>query len=177
MEIILTVTLILMIAGAIYALEASDLLSAVVSYGIVGFGLVICFLLLNAPDLAIVQIVVETITLVIMIAVILNTTREEIKERPERSSIWYYVIGLIFIIGFVYFFLIASKNLPKFGEHTTRMATEYIQGGKEKTGSVNLVTGVVLDFRGYDTLGEITVLLTAVAGVLTILRKKGRKEE
>jgi multisubunit Na+/H+ antiporter MnhB subunit len=177
MEITLIIVLCLMIAGAIYAIEAADLLSAIVSYGIVGFGLVICFLLLKAPDLAIVQIVIETITLVIMISVILNTTKEELKEKLEKNSIWYYVIGAIFVLGFIYFFSLILDELPKFGEHLTRMATEYIEKGKESTGSVNLVTGIVLDFRGYDTLGEVTVLLTAVVGVLAVLRAKGRKKE
>jgi len=55
------------------------------------------------------------------------------------------------------------------------MAGPYIDGAYEKTGSVNLVTGVLFDFRGYDTLGEATVLITAVLGVLTILRIKGKK--
>ena len=44
-----------------------------------------------------------------------------------------------------------------------------------KTGSVNLVTGIIFDFRGYDTLGEATVLVTAVIGVLTVLRIKGKR--
>ena len=56
------------------------------------------------------------------------------------------------------------------------MATGYIENAADKTGSANLVTGVVFDFRGYDTLGEATILFTAVIGVLTILRIKGRKE-
>ncbi|MBN1897453.1 MAG: DUF4040 domain-containing protein [Spirochaetes bacterium] len=177
MEILLIVLFILMIAGAIYALEAKDLLSAVVSYGIVGFGLVICFLLLQAPDLAIVQIVVETITLIIMIAVVLNTTREEIKDKVPQSMIVYAVLGLIFMFGFIYFFILSLNGLSEFGKHATRMATEYIQGGVKGSGSINLVTGVVLDYRGYDTLGEITILFTAVIGVLTVLRSRGRKKE
>ena len=57
------------------------------------------------------------------------------------------------------------------------MAGPYIEGATEKTGSANLVTGVVFDFRGYDTLGEATVLVTAVLGVLTILRIKGKKDK
>ena len=55
------------------------------------------------------------------------------------------------------------------------MAKAYIEGAAERTGSANLVTGVIFDFRGYDTLGEATVLVTAVLGVLTILRIKGKK--
>ena len=63
------------------------------------------------------------------------------------------------------------------GEHTLRMAKAYMNGAAEKTGSANLVTGVLFDFRGYDTLGEATILFTAAIGVLTILRIKGRKEK
>ncbi len=174
MEILLISILVLMILGAIYALQAKDLLSAVIAYGIVGFGLVICFLVLRAPDLAIVQIVVEIITLIIMIAVILNTTREEVKEKAPKISILYYLLGIIFVAGFLYFFISATKGLSIFGAHETRMATEYIKNGAIKTGSINLVTGVILDYRGYDTLGEITILFTAVIGIITVLRIKGR---
>jgi len=177
MEILLIGILVLMIAGAIYALEAKDLLSAIVSYGIVGFGLVICFLLLKAPDLAIVQIVVEIITLIIMIAVIINTTREELKEKAPKISMIYYILGAVFIIGFVYFFITSTRELSLFGDHITRMASAYINSGVTNTGSINLVTGVVLDYRGYDTLGEITILFTAVIGILAVLRIKGRRKE
>ena len=41
----------------------------------------------------------------------------------------------------------------------------------------NIVTSVILDYRGYDTLGEITVLFTAILGALTILRGKSKKGE
>ncbi len=174
MEILLIIVLSFMIVGAIYALQTKDLLSAIVSYGIVGFGLVICFLLLRAPDLAIVQIVIEIITLIIMIAVILNTTREEVKEKPSKSAILYYIFGIVFMAGFIYFFTDAIKGLSIFGEHLPRMAEEYIKSGLNKTGSANLVAGVVLDYRAYDTLGEITILFTAVIGIITVLRLKGR---
>ena len=77
MELALSIIIGLMILGAIYAIHARDLLSAVIAGGIVGYGLVISFLLLKAPDLAIVQIVVETITLIIMVAVVLDSSPEE----------------------------------------------------------------------------------------------------
>jgi len=176
MEIFLIILIVLMIGGAIFSLEARDLLSAVIAYGIVGFGLVICFLLLQAPDLALVQIVIETITLIIMIAVILNTTRDEVKgKRPVKSFI-YILCSLVFLVLFMFFFERVTGSLSSFGEHMLRMSNAYIEPGAEATGSANLVTGVVFDFRGYDTLGEATVLFTAVIGVLTVLRLKGRKD-
>jgi multisubunit Na+/H+ antiporter MnhB subunit len=174
MELLLIVIMVLMIGGAIFSLEARDLLSAVIAYGIVGFGLVICFLLLQAPDLALVQIVVETITLIIMIAIILDSTREEVRKGWKKSVV-YAVLAFIFIGAFLYFFNRVSETLPAFGDHVMRMSKAYVLPGAEKTGSANLVTGVIFDYRGYDTLGEATILFTAVIGVLTVLRLKGRK--
>ncbi|MBN1158994.1 MAG: DUF4040 domain-containing protein [Bacteroidales bacterium] len=185
MEITLSVLLLFMIFGAIYALFASDLLSALISCGIVGYGLVICFLLLRAPDLAIVQIVVETITLIIMVAVVLDSTRHDLREKVlirEKGNSYInakYVFNvltvLVLALFFLFFFNQAIDKLDAFGEHTTRMAKAYIEQGAERTGSANLVTGILFDFRGYDTLGEATILFTAVVGVLTILRLKGHK--
>jgi multisubunit Na+/H+ antiporter MnhB subunit len=175
MWILLFVILVLMIGGAIFSLEAKDLLSAVIAYGIVGFGLVIAFMLLQAPDLALVQIVVETITLIIMIAVILSSTREELRTKSRKTAI--YIVGTLIFIGlFLYFFNRVTGGLSPFGEHTLRMSKAYVEPGAQITGSANLVTGIIFDFRGYDTLGEATILFTAVIGVLTVLRLKGRKE-
>ena len=176
MEIYLIIILVLMILGSIYSLNASDLLSAVISYGIVGFGLVIAFLLLQAPDLAIVQVVVEVATLIIMIAAIKNTQSKIPKMEFKPKIAIYYAITLIAALVFVLIFDRATGCLSQFGADTMRMAQPYIDG-VQHTKSANLVTGVVLDFRAYDTLGEATVLFTAVIGVLTILRIKGKKEK
>ena len=98
METALSIIITLMILGAIYALHARDLLSAVIACGIVGYGLVICFLLLKAPDLAIVQIVVETITLIIMVAVVLDSSRQEPFVKPDLQGYIAIVSGLLLII-------------------------------------------------------------------------------
>ena len=175
MELSISIILGFMIIGAIYALHAKDLLSAVIAMGIVGSGLVICFLLLKAPDLAIVQIVVETITLVIMVAVVLDSTREELEVPFDRRSLLNRIAGFIIFAGLFYFFLLAIQSLDPLGMHTMRMADPYVHGAVEHTGSVNLVTGVLFDFRAYDTLGEAVILYTAALGVLTLLRMKGKK--
>jgi len=176
MELYLIIVLVLMILGSIYALNATDLLSAVVSYGIVGFGLVICFLILQAPDLAIVQVVVEVLTLIIMIATIKNTKADTFSAKLEPETVVYYAITIMLALIFVIIFDRATGCLSDFGANTMRMADAYIEGA-EHTKSANLVTGIVFDFRAYDTLGEATVLFTAVIGVLTILRLKGKKKD
>ena len=187
MEIALATILVIMITGSLYSLHAKDLLSAIVSYGIVGFSLVIAFLILKAPDLAIVQIVVETISLIIMISVLIISTREDLSEKAtvkikgksyvNLRNLSYIIFSMIMAVILVYFFILVTVNLNPFGTHETRMASEYIKNGVRDTGSVNLVTGVVFDYRGFDTLGEATILFTAVMGVLAILRLKTHKND
>ena len=134
-------------------------------------------------DVAIVQIVIETITLIIMVSVVLASTRHEIREDPDpsvKSTLKYQVWGnlaLVMLIVLVLFFSfrLAIVHLDAFGDHSLRMSQAYLEGAAERTGSANLVTGVLFDFRGYDTFGEATILFTAVIGVLTVLRIKGKK--
>jgi len=177
MELELAISIItgFMIIGALFAIHAKDLLSSVIACGIVGYSLVICFLLLKAPDLAIVQIVVDTITLIIMVAVVLDSSREEAFSRQDIRGLVSAATGILLIAVLLYFFTVSSQMLDPLGKSSLRMAEHYIDGAAQKTGSANLVTGVVFDFRGYDTMGEAVVLVTAVIGVLTILRIKGKK--
>jgi len=175
MELTISIIVGFMIIGALYAIHAKDLLSSVIACGIVGYSLVICFLLLKAPDLAIVQIVVDTITLIIMVAVVLDSSREEAFSKQDTRGFISVVTSILIIAVLLYFFTASSQMLDPLGKSSLRMAEHYIEGAAQKTGSANLVTGVVFDFRGYDTMGEAVVLVTAVLGVLTILRIKGKK--
>jgi multisubunit Na+/H+ antiporter MnhB subunit len=175
MDLAISVIVGFMILGALFAIHAKDLLSSVIACGIVGYSLVICFLLLRAPDLAIVQIVVDTITLIIMVAVVLDSSRDELFSKPDTQGYISAATAILLGVVLLYFFTISIQSLDVLGKSSLRMAKYYIEGAAEKTGSANLVTGVVFDFRGYDTMGEAVVLVTAVLGVLTILRLKGKK--
>ncbi len=166
-----------MLAAAIVAIETKDLLAAAVAMGLVGFAVAIMFILVQAPDLAIVQIVVEILSVVFFAAVILRTTHTDttIGQGIDREMVFPLVIFFIFATFFLIISLYALKDLPPFGAPLMRVADTYIQEGLEATGAGNLVAAVILDYRGYDTLGEATVLFTSVLGVMTILRRMGRK--
>ena len=71
---------------------------------------------------------------------------------------------------------IVLKDIPEFGNPTLKVSSFYIKEGFHLTGAANIVSSVILNFRAYDTLGEATVLFTAVIGVLAVMRKKGRKK-
>ena len=57
-----------------------------------------------------------------------------------------------------------------------KVAKVYLDMGLLKTGATNMVASVILDFRAYDTLGEATILFTAVMGVVAVMRRIGRKK-
>jgi len=173
--LLLSLFLVFIIVAAIVAIEIKDLLAATIAVGAVGFAVAIMFILTQAPDLAIVQIVVEVLTVIIFVAVVLQTTHDDTTVGLNRGMIFPLVSYLAFGFVFIALVLYTFNELPKFGEPIMKVAQFYIDQGLAKTGAANIVAAVILDFRGYDTLGEATVLFTAVLGVLTVLRRIGRK--
>ena len=167
----LYILLILMIVGAVGALEMRDLLSSVVALGAVGLGLSFTFLILKAPDLAITQLAVEVLSVIILIRA---TLHKDLPEVPIQG--W----GAAMVLGFGLIFLAAAflciPDLPPFGEPVLKVAGHYLEAGLKETGAANLVTSVILDYRAFDTLGEATVLFTVVMGVLAVMRTVGRKD-
>jgi len=171
--------LLFMLIAAIIATEIKDLLAAVISLGAVGFSVAIMFILLQAPDLAIVQIVVEVLTIILFIAVILRTTHvdETIRKKLSGTQIFSIVLYVFFAILFLIVMFRSLQEMPDFGNPIMRVASEYIKLGLPRTGGANLVADVILDFRALDTLGEATVLFTSAIGVVALMRKSGRKKK
>ncbi|MDO5338285.1 MAG: MnhB domain-containing protein [Eubacteriales bacterium] len=96
----------------------------------------------------------------------------------------YQTFCVLFCIFLVIMLLIAVSYLPSFGNPqnpvNNEVAERYIEKGLQETGAVNIVTGMILDYRAFDTLGESHVLFIATCTVLILLRKdkkKGDKEE
>ncbi|RLE11533.1 hypothetical protein DRJ04_07890 [Candidatus Aerophobetes bacterium] len=165
----------LMIVGSLVAVHTRYLLSAVISLAVVGLALCVAFLYLQAPDCAITQIVVEVIALIILIRA--TGVERDLLEIRGKKEVFAITATFIFIIVFAAFAFAALTYLPKFGYPVMKVAQEYVKKGLEQTGSANLVTAVLLDFRAYDTLGEATVLFTAIMGAIVVLREVGRKEK
>ncbi len=169
--------LVFMIIAAIIAIEIKDLLAAELLLEPVGFSVAILFIILQAPDLAIVQIVVEILTVIIFVAVIFRTA--DIDETLTKKFSPFQTSGIVFYGFFVVLFILIMEKLftqlPTFGSPIMKVASEYIKMGLYKVGGANIVADIILDFRGLDTLGEATVLFTSVIGVLVVMRKIGKK--
>lgn len=78
-------------------------------------------------------------------------------------------VALLFVSAFL---LLAASDLRPFGEPQTAAMDDYfIAHAQSEIAVNNVVTAVVFDYRGFDTLGEATVLFSAVVGILALFRK------
>jgi multicomponent Na+:H+ antiporter subunit B len=93
----------------------------------------------------------------------------------------YKVFAVVFCILLVSILIYGVAYLPPIGNADNPVNNEvsqrYIEEGLDETGAVNIVTGMILDYRAFDTLGESHVLFIATCTVLILLRKEGRKSK
>lgn len=84
--------------------------------------------------------------------------------------------SLITVLMTAVLLVYATVDMPDFGDPSspasTHVSPEYIQDAYEKTATPNVVTAVLADYRGYDTLGETTVIFTAGIACMMLLRRK-----
>ena len=84
------------------------------------------------------------------------------------------VLSVLLCVGIITVLVITAQYLPPFGHPenpaNNEVSRRYIEHGMEETGAVNIVAGMILDYRAFDTLGESNVLFTAVCAVMLLLR-------
>lgn len=161
------------IIGSIAALEIRDILSAIIAVGIVGLGVSAAFLFMQAPDLAIVQFLFEIFALIILVRAFVK--KDYHQEEPSKANRLLTGVTLLTLLAVFILSVPVFQNLPAFGDPLLTTASHYLAEGARETGAANLVAAVILDYRAYDTLGEITVLFTAILGVFTVLRLRKEK--
>jgi len=132
---------------------------------------------LKAPDIAITQIVVEVLGLIILIRATISRDLTFITGDREffGTVVSVVIIFIIFLAGIKVFETLPAFGTPIFDKLPQAASATYISRGLQDTGAANIVAAIILDYRGYDTLGEATVLFTSIVGATVILRKKARK--
>ena len=105
------------------------------------------------------------------------------KQNHEISAFEkaYRILSVLFCIVLVSVLLVAVSGLPPFGNPNNpvnnEVAHRYIVNGLQETGAINIVTGMILDYRAFDTLGESHVLFVATCTVLILLRNDKKYHE
>lgn len=156
---------LLLMAGAIAATAVPTRLSAILVLGIEGTLLAIVFALFGAPDLAFTQLMIEVVTLVLFVLAFHFLPDTFMYRRPRLRRgidvLFAVTIGLS-----VTLILLASLSNPV-AESTSPW---FLENSKPLAHGSNVVNVILVDFRGLDTQGEITVLVIAAIGVVALLR-------
>ncbi|MEO8256111.1 MAG: hydrogen gas-evolving membrane-bound hydrogenase subunit E [Acidobacteriota bacterium] len=150
-------------AGALTAAFARSQMAAVLSLGTVGYGVAVLYALLGAPDLAMTQFAVETLTVVIFVLAFyqlrgfgdLSSPLIKTRDAIVAAAAGALVTTLVLFVG-------ASGT-------TSRLAAYFADAAPRLGHGLNIVNVILVDFRGFDTLGEITVLVTVAIGVRALL--------
>ena len=176
---VLAVLILLMVIAAIITVVTPNLLYSVISLGAVGFLLAIAFLFLAAPDIAIVQIGVEVVSLVILIRATLGRETQMVKASRTVVGVAFAVavVAVIGLFGIQVFNEFPAFGMPVMERFSDAASATYLSQGLEDTGAANIVTAILLDFRAWDTLGEATVLFCAALGTVAILRKRAKHDD
>jgi multicomponent Na+:H+ antiporter subunit A len=155
---------ILIIAGAAGAALAKSTMAAVLSLGVVGYGVAMTFLVYGAPDLAMTQFSVETLTVIIYVLVFRHfRTLGELSPRLVRYRDLLFGAANGVLVGG----LVLSVSTT---ETAARLREFFVESAPTLAHGRNIVNVILVDFRGFDTMGEITVLATAAIGVRALLR-------
>jgi multicomponent Na+:H+ antiporter subunit A len=137
--------------------------------GGVGYAIAVLFALRGAPDLAVTQLLVETLTIVVFLLALramARTTTRPFSRFPQITRV--FIAAAVGIA--IPLFVLAVR-----GARTAPSASEeYLARSVDEAGGRNVVNVILVDFRGFDTMGEITVLAIAALGVANLVRAAER---
>lgn len=159
----------LVVAGIGGVLATRSRLSALIYLGLAGVASTLIFVLLRAPDLALTQLLVDTVTVILFLSVFRFLPAMRRYSRPRALSALDALIAAA--VGATVFTLIVSVQAP-IAPHIDGFFLRFSQA---LAGGKNVVNVILVDFRGYDTMGEITVLAVAAVSVLALLRLQTRQ--
>lgn len=151
-----------------------NLFAVVMLSGIFSLLAAVLYLVMDAVDVAFTEAAVGAgVTTVLMLLAIALTGR---REKRARSRPWAPLAVSLATAGLLVY---ATLGMPAFGSADApaqlHVAPYYLRHGEAETGVPNVVTSVLASYRGFDTLGEVTVIFTAGIGVLVLLGSASRR--
>jgi multicomponent Na+:H+ antiporter subunit B len=172
LEIILFVFLLVI---AIAVLRMTDLFAAAMLTGLFSLVAAGLMMLLDAVDVAFTEAAVGAgISTVLMLGTLAFTSETEALGRRDWLPI---VVVAATGAALVY----GTLDMPHFGDPNApihqHVAPRYLYESESEVGVPNIVTAVLASYRGYDTLGELTVIFTAGVAVMVLLGPRGRRRE
>lgn len=163
--------LLIIITSAILVTRSTSRLATITLLGAIGFSIAILFLLYSGPDLAMVQFSIETLTVILFVLVIYQLPKFTKSNYPFHTNLINLIVSIaggVLMTGL----MLLTSSIPS----NSTLAPYFMDNSLLLAKGRNVVNVILVDFRGFDTLGEITVLMIAAIGVFALLGlKKGSK--
>ena len=160
-ELLLCVVIVL---GAWGAMRAQRHLTAIILLGLVGYAIALLFVAFGAPDLAMTQFLVETLTVILVALVLIRLPGfRQRSSTVTRARDWVVAVSVGVVVTVL---LLAITSTPLSMHLSEFFATRSVPEAYGR----NVVNVILVDFRGVDTMGEITVLAAAAVGIIALLR-------
>ena len=160
---------LVIVLATMFSLFLKSRIATIIAMGVVGYGISLIYLYYSAIDLAITQILIETLT-VILFVLILQRLPLFAKLSSRKTKIRDFIIALSF--GSV-MTLVALKAINV--EFHQPISEYFVKNSYLKAFGENVVNVILVDFRAFDTLGEVVVLVVAAVGVFSLLKNKTKK--
>lgn len=164
---------LLIVISACWVTTSHSRLASVAALAGVGYGMTLVFVIFGAPDLALTQVLVETLMVVLFAYVLYRMpARVRLSSRGVRSR---DAIVAVLMGGLMTALVLAAERLPLHHE----VARYYVNHAVSGAHAHNIVNAILVDFRSFDTLGETLVLATAGIGVYALLKLQldGRRSQ
>lgn len=166
----LVVAFVMMLA-ALATIAIKRRIGAILSLGVVGYGLSLLFVFFRAPDLALTQLVIETITVVLFLLCFARLPELELPSKSKRRAA--LQVALSVGVGLI-------VTLTAISAHSTRLfepiADFFLRHSYDLGGGHNVVNVILVDIRGLDTLFEITVLGLAALAIYGMIHSRKKEE-
>jgi multicomponent K+:H+ antiporter subunit A len=153
------------IAGAILTVLVRSRIGKLVMLALVGFGMAVYYVLFRAPDLALTQLLVETISLILLLLVFRMLPKLTVDRRPAGTRLAHATVAVT-VGAFMGAFAWAAGSYPA----ANRAGAEQLLLSLPVAEGRNVVNVILVDFRGIDTFGEAAVLLIAALGAIALFR-------
>lgn len=173
-DIIDMALLLIMVIMALGFVFIRNLFAIVMLSGIFSLSAAVLYVVMDAVDVAFTEAAVGAGIATVLGIVTLSLTGQQNEAPSERSNVGAFMV--VMLTGAV--LINATFDMPNYGDPNApihqHVAPRYIQKSGEEIGVPNIVTSVLASYRGYDTLGEVTVIFTAACGVLALLGRRRR---
>ncbi len=160
-----------MMFAAVWMIFAKGRVTAMLLNGVLGYSIAFFFVIFRAPDLALTQLVVESVTTALFL-LCFKYLPDLMPEASHKRVQWSHAVISIFVGATVTIVGLAVVHFDRFEPVST-----YFNDAYELAGGSNIVNTILGDFRAFDTMLEVVVLLIAGLGVYTLTKLKPRREE